>query len=258
MTYVLRSRKFCCCLPVRFGVFCSALLGIAYSTAFCVLGWLEVHKYAIKQLVISKDEMVGLVLFALAYTFMLLFSVMGDSLNLPSLIGAIGAVRPFVKGYGISLTINTVFTIGIGIYWCYRLFHSGNHKCDNQPTSTDEQEIQHWVCEKGFEVVRVVIVIIVVLVWLLQIAGCAIVFDYCGQLSDEAEAAANDFASKDAPGINPYPPPTSNMRTTYEAQATPIMKSAYDQGSWSQDASKPPYPFAQPENSYGQRSDTNV
>lgn len=32
---------------------------------------------AIKQLVISKDEVVGLVLFALAYTFMLLFSVMG-------------------------------------------------------------------------------------------------------------------------------------------------------------------------------------
>ena len=45
MSYAVRSRKFCCCLPVRFGVFCSALLGIAYSTAFCVLGWLEVHKY---------------------------------------------------------------------------------------------------------------------------------------------------------------------------------------------------------------------
>lgn len=90
-------------------------------------------------------------------------------------------------------------------------------------------------------------------------AGCAIVFDYCGQLTDEAEAAANDYGSKDAPGMNPYPPPTANgMRTTYEAQATPIMKSAYDQGSWSQDASKPPYPFTQPENSYGQRSDANV
>lgn len=41
----LRARKFCCCLPVRFGVFCSAILGIAYSTGFCVLGWIEVHKY---------------------------------------------------------------------------------------------------------------------------------------------------------------------------------------------------------------------
>ncbi|EPS94984.1 hypothetical protein FOMPIDRAFT_95790 [Fomitopsis schrenkii] len=250
MSLSVRSRKFCCCLPVRFGVFCSALLGIAYSTAFCVLGWLEVHKYAIKQLILSKDEVVGLVLFALAYTFMLLFSVMG-------LIGAIGAVRPFVKGYGISLTTNTVFTIAIGIYWCYRLFHTDTSKCNQQAQSDDDS--QSLACEKGYDVVRVIIVIIVVLVWLLQIAGCAIVFDYCGQLTDEAEAAANDFGSKDAPGMNPYPPPTANgMRTTYEAQATPIMKSAYDQGSWSQDASKPPYPFTQPENSYGQRSDANV
>ncbi|KAH9831965.1 uncharacterized protein C8Q71DRAFT_910337 [Rhodofomes roseus] len=250
MSYTLRSRKFCCCLPVRFGVFCSAILGIAYSTAFCVLGWLEVHKYAIKQLVIGKDELVGLVLFALAYTFMLLFSVMG-------LIGAIGAVRPFVKGYGVSLTMNTVFTIGIGIFWCWRLFHTDQAKC-SQPATTEEEQVAHWICEKGSEAVRIIIVIVMVVVWLFQIAGCAIVFDYCGQLDDEAEAAANDYAGKDAPGINPYPPPTSNMRTTYEAQATPIMKSAYDQGSWSQDASKPPYPFAQPENSYGQRSDANV
>lgn len=74
-----------------------------------------------------------------------------------------------MKGYGISLTINTVITIAIGIYWCYRLFHTDSKNCDSQPTQTDEEQLQHWTCEKGFEVVRVIIVIIVVLVWLLQI-----------------------------------------------------------------------------------------
>ncbi|KZT03686.1 uncharacterized protein LAESUDRAFT_728974 [Laetiporus sulphureus 93-53] len=218
MGYV-RSRKFCCCLPVRFGVFCSALLGVAYSTAFCVLGWIEVHRHATGELDISKDEVAGLVIFSLAYTFMLLFSIMG-------LIGSIGAVRPFVKGYGISLTINTAITIGIGIWWCWRLFHTDKHVCDTTETDTAEK-VEHWVCQKGFNVVRIVIVIVLVLVWLFQIAGCAIVFDYVGQLNEESEMEA-DYASKDAVSVNPYPAP----RTTYDAQATPVMKSSYDQGTW--------------------------
>lgn len=74
-----------------------------------------------------------------------------------------------MKGYGISLTINTVVTIAIGIYWCYRLFHTDKKNCDSGTATTDEEQLQHWTCEKGFEVVRVIIVIIVVLVWLLQI-----------------------------------------------------------------------------------------
>ena len=43
MPYV-RSRKFCCCLPVRFGVFCESLLGIAIGGFIGVVGWIEVSK----------------------------------------------------------------------------------------------------------------------------------------------------------------------------------------------------------------------
>ena len=42
MVYV-RSRKFCCCLPVRFGVFCESILGIAVGGFFAVAGWIEIH-----------------------------------------------------------------------------------------------------------------------------------------------------------------------------------------------------------------------
>jgi hypothetical protein len=43
MTYV-PSRTFCCCLPVRFGVFIITLLGMAGGVAFGGLGWYEVVK----------------------------------------------------------------------------------------------------------------------------------------------------------------------------------------------------------------------
>ena len=43
MGYV-RSRKFCCCLPVRFGVFCSAFIGLIAGGAFGGFGWYAVHE----------------------------------------------------------------------------------------------------------------------------------------------------------------------------------------------------------------------
>lgn len=43
MVYV-RSRKFCCCLPVRFGVFVMALLGIFGGGAVSVVGWLQIKQ----------------------------------------------------------------------------------------------------------------------------------------------------------------------------------------------------------------------
>ena len=43
MTYT-RSRKFCCCLPVRFGVFCEALLGLLLGGFAAIAGWLEISQ----------------------------------------------------------------------------------------------------------------------------------------------------------------------------------------------------------------------
>ena len=45
MVYV-RSRKFCCCLPVRFGVFCESILGIAVGGFFAVAAWLQINKFS--------------------------------------------------------------------------------------------------------------------------------------------------------------------------------------------------------------------
>ena len=40
----VRSRKFCCCLPVRFGVFCESILGIAIGGFLSVAAFLELSQ----------------------------------------------------------------------------------------------------------------------------------------------------------------------------------------------------------------------
>lgn len=89
-------------------------------------------------------------------------------------------MRGFVKGYGISLTINTAITIGIGIFWCWRLFHTDRNSCSIQEED-DADKVAHWVCQKGFDIIRIVLVIVMVLVWIFQIGECLAT---CYRMSD--------------------------------------------------------------------------
>ena len=59
MVYV-RSRKFCCCLPVRFGVFCEALIGIAIGGLFAIGGRLQIHSMRECWLFSSVESWVGI------------------------------------------------------------------------------------------------------------------------------------------------------------------------------------------------------
>lgn len=52
MTHV-RSRKFCCCLPVRFGIICESLLGLGLGGFIAIGGWIQVN--ALREWSVSYD-----------------------------------------------------------------------------------------------------------------------------------------------------------------------------------------------------------
>jgi len=207
------SRKFCCCLPVRFGVFCMTILGLVFGSLLCAAGWFEIHKQATGGLDLDKREIISLWFVSVSYTFLAVISVLG-------FVGACGRIRGLIVFYAYTITISTIVNIAVGILFVWTLFHrdAGTvQKCQDSIQDQGDANFKHWVCQKGFDAFRVLITIGFVIIWIFMIAGIFIVFDYVGQLSEEYFVRLEE---EDKQRLNP---PTiivaegSSMRTTYES-----------------------------------------
>ncbi|CDO74391.1 hypothetical protein BN946_scf184392.g2 [Trametes cinnabarina] len=194
MGYV-RSRKFCCCLPVRFGVFCESLLGIAIGGLFAVVGWITVHQ--ILQGSVSPPYSSG------EETAVWALAVISTLISLISLLGLVGSlfkILPLVGLYAGAIAAATAVDIAVGIYVIFQLYHgegaSDVNKCVANAGDGVNADFAHWACSGSFKVGRVIVVVLYVLFWLVTIYGCHIAFQYVGQLReerDEPAPPASDF-----------------------------------------------------------------
>ncbi|KAL0956136.1 hypothetical protein HGRIS_002302 [Hohenbuehelia grisea] len=166
MSYV-RSRKFCCCLPVRFGVVLIAILGLLGGGFITVAGILQYRQ--------TSGSKVALVIQIIIYGLLAVLSVLG-------LIGAIAKLRKLVSLYFTMLTAHLAFSICSGAFSLWRMFND-KHDC----ISTSDNDIKDKFCEKGLSVMRGVMVAAFIVVWLIQIWGCVIVNDYNKQLMEEED-----------------------------------------------------------------------
>ncbi|RDX41616.1 hypothetical protein OH76DRAFT_187663 [Lentinus brumalis] len=226
MPYV-RSRKFCCCLPVRFGVFCESILGLAVGGFFSVVAWIEINKFMHGQLQdLSQSDKTALWVVAATMTFAAVTSFLG-------LIGAIGRVRPLVAIYATVLTGVTVLDIIGGIYLIVQLFHGYGDdqvkKCQDQADKGAQGtvDVEHWACSEGFKVGRTILVVVYVIWWLIEIYGCVIAFGYVSQLNEEEEAKNSDREKNQSQNVTIVTQPAA----------------AFGQPQ--------PYPFSESSNAYG-------
>jgi len=218
MVYV-RSRKFCCCLPVRFGLFCISILGIIGGGLVSVGGWLQIKQ--LPQHPLDNRDEVALWVQTIMYTLLAILSLFG-------LIGVFNKSRTLVSLYSTMLNSHLGFSIATGVFFLYTLFHrTGDNDIQNCVNgSTDD--LKKEACKKGFEVMRGVIVGAFVLVWLIELYGCIIVANYVEQLDDEE--AVN------YPSAISGPAPVATYNSNFE----------------------PKYAFAAPSNSYGVGNSNNV
>lgn len=180
MVYI-RSRKFCCCIPVRFGVFILSTLGVAGGTLVCIVGWAAVSKLANHPMPVA--DTVGIWLQACLFTLLTLLSLFG-------FIGCLVKSRNSVHAYSVGLLMMLLGSIASGAYSLWALFNYNSaaavQKCLN--TSAETDALTDALCRNGVNTYKGVTVATYIMMWLLMIYAYVIVDNYVEQLDDEIAA----------------------------------------------------------------------
>ncbi|KAH9991997.1 hypothetical protein BJV74DRAFT_835667 [Russula compacta] len=217
MGYV-RSHKFCCCIPVRLGVFVMSTVGLLGATIVAAVGWHSVVDR--EQLHLSKNQDVSLVLTSISYSILAIVSLFG-------LIGTIIKRRSFISSYGTVLYWHLGFNLVSGVILIFTLFHKvGDNDVNTCVANDSDDSNRQEDCQNAFKVVRGLIIAVYIIFWLLELWGCVIVGKYVEQLQEEE--------------VLDYPPPAQM------GASAPPMATTYNYGSQ--------YAFSQSDNSYGKAS----
>jgi len=183
MSYVT-SRTFCCCIPVRVGVFIIAILGLLIGGAGSVYGIIRIKGSSEDWS--SVDKIASGILIGI-YALYFFISALG-------LWGAIAKRRGLIKAFFVMLAIHVVLNIVAGslaLYSYYKNAQVNIDKCISDSNNADSDLIKS-TCKHGIQIFNGCMVGLYIFIWLLQIYGCAIVNDYAKQLEEEEYVKAKD------------------------------------------------------------------
>ncbi|KAF7324771.1 hypothetical protein MKEN_00518900 [Mycena kentingensis (nom. inval.)] len=213
MGYV-RSRKFCCCLPVRLGVFVLSTLITLLGGLVAVVSWLEVKKL--------QDDPVSdkAPTYIQAAIFTLLTLVGGFGL-----IGCIAKQRALVAMFGTALAIHLGFSVASGIYTIYTLYKRDETALMSNCIINSDEVDAAARCRNGLRLLKIIVVVAYSLSWLVELWACLVINSYVKQLKDEEEAnivqptaAIPSFYAPPAPHEpNAYPFTQANQSHGYQA-----------------------------------------
>ncbi|KAF7368997.1 hypothetical protein MVEN_00226300 [Mycena venus] len=179
MVYV-RSRKFCCCLPVRFGVFVMSLGALLLGGLVAIAGWLQVK--ALPQHPIAKDDEHAL------YIYAVMFSIL-------ALVGGFGFIGTLSKQRGARVYLRFHARLPPWIQHCDR------HLRDLR-----------------LKIVKILVVVGYCVTWLIELWGVLIVNAYVKQLKEEM-ANVIGAVNPNAPMQHYVPPPANGYAFTQPGQA---------------------------------------
>ncbi|KAF8908076.1 hypothetical protein CPB84DRAFT_1813345 [Gymnopilus junonius] len=217
---VVRSRKFCCFLPVRLGVFILAILAMVGGSFTAAAGWIQVTQ--LKQLDLDKAEQIALWIHAVMFTILSLVAVFG-------FVGAIIKNRRMISSFANALAIHLGFSIAAGIFTLYSLFKKNSQDAVNQCMSASPDATLEG-CQTAIAIMKGLMVAIYVVTWLVELYFYFIVERYVEQLNDEELAQRTVVIP----------------RTMHEVPPQVTTYNAYGNSGYA-----PPYAFTEPRQAFG-------
>jgi len=240
------SKHFCCCIPVRFGVFILSLLTLLGSAGTAFVIWWLLANGPQHGLTFEGGVKTGIIIAGAVYTVFALFGLFG-------FIGAIIRNRGLVKTYSFFLWIQLLLTLAMGVFFGVALFKDSFRStlidtCIQRLTQLQDstlpvgssahqtpQQIQDG-CSSIFNRSRVGFIVSLSVSFLINLYCCIVVHRYGAQLTAEQQyrgdshAMGQTYAGRDAPqGYYPH---------------TPMTGVAGRQGHYE-------YPYAQKEHGFG-------
>jgi len=177
MSYV-RSQTFCCCLPVRFGVFLLSLLGLAGGGFVAAVGWIQLSH--LNEHPLGKIDQIALWIQSSLFSLLALLAIFG-------FIGAMIKNRGMVSGFATGIAIHLGFSIIASCFAIYAMFKRNSQaildKCIQRANDNSDATVQS--CKKGIILIKALVVVIYVLTWIIQLYAYFVVERYVDQLDEE-------------------------------------------------------------------------
>jgi hypothetical protein len=178
MPSYVRTRTFCCCLPVRLGVFLLSLLALAGGAFLAVFGWIQLSQ--LKQHPLGKIDEISLWIQSSLFSLLAVLAIFG-------FFGAMIKNRGMVSGFAIAIAIHLGFSIAAGCFSIYAMFARDSQAALDSclQIANDDSDATMQSCKKGLIIIKAVTVVIYVLIWFIQLYAYFVVERYVDQLDEE-------------------------------------------------------------------------
>lgn len=227
------TKHFCCCIPVRFGVFVISLIALLSSLffgfVFIATVVLQGHDNVVA---LTEQTKIIFIVNGAYYGIVALVSLLG-------LIGAIGRKRGLIGFYAMFLYGAFVVHVVLGAYSIYRVLHDFNADSDDICSNTNKTDCLNAKTSK------IVYIVAISASSLIYLYGAIIVNRYKSQLDNDESASWANNTYYAAPGggaskrYSGAPIPEAHPLT---AGGNPYMAERPYSAS---------YPYAAPQHSYG-------
>lgn len=174
--FTVETRKFCCCLPVRLGVFVLSLLAMVGGSVVAAVGWMSVAQF--------KNHQVEIVDQIAMYIHSSIFTILGF-LGMIGFVGALARSRGAVVSFSIGIAIHLGLSIASGVFTIYSIFKENSAEAVEACMEGKTDDETRKICQTGMGVVKGVIVAVYIIAWLIELYAYFIVDRYADQLEDE-------------------------------------------------------------------------